>query len=103
MTGAEISHLASFHELRTLRLGLAGRHHEGDAHQLEQGLALLHVLLPHLDAGLEKTRVKKKKTAQWVYFLCFLGFFSFFCFFLFFYIFAQKREFLGFFQFQEYF
>jgi hypothetical protein len=34
-------------------------------------------------------------------FLCF--FFVFFWFFLFFYIFTQKREFLGFFQFQEYF
>jgi hypothetical protein len=41
-------------------------------------------------AGLEKTRVLKKKPAQWVFLV-------------FFYIFAQKREFLGFFQFQEYF
>jgi hypothetical protein len=38
-----------------------------------------------------------QKPAQWV----FLGFF--FCFFLVFFIFAQKREFLGFFQFLEYF
>ncbi len=34
----------------------------------------------------------------WVFWV--FGFFLFFCFF---YIFAQKREFLGFFQFQEYF
>jgi hypothetical protein len=46
------------------------------------------------EAGLEKTRVFFIKTQ-------FSGFFwVFFCFF---YIFAQKREFLGFFQFQEYF
>jgi SNF2 family DNA or RNA helicase len=47
-----------------------------------------------LKAGLEKTRVKK---TQWGFF----GFYVYFCFFL--HIFAQKREFLGFFQFQEYF
>jgi hypothetical protein len=35
----------------------------------------------------------KKKPAQWFFF----GFFGFF------YVFAQKREFLGFFQFQNYF
>jgi hypothetical protein len=52
-----------------------------------------------LEAGLEKTQVKKKKTSQ-VGFLVFLGFFGFFGAF---YTFAQKREFLGFFQFQEYF
>jgi hypothetical protein len=40
-------------------------------------------------AGLEKTRVLKKNQPS--------GFFGFF------YIFAQKREFIGFFQFQEYF
>jgi Ser-tRNA(Ala) deacylase AlaX len=45
-------------------------------------------------AGLEKTRVFKKKPAQWVFFV-------FFWFIL--HIFAQRREFLGFFQFQEYF
>jgi SpoVK/Ycf46/Vps4 family AAA+-type ATPase len=39
-------------------------------------------------AGLEKTRIKKKQPS---------GFFGFF------YTLAQKREFLGFFQFQEYF
>jgi hypothetical protein len=50
-----------------------------------------------LEAGLEKIPAfLKKNPAQWV-FLWFLGFFGFF------YIFAQKREFLGFFQFQEYF
>ncbi len=66
--------LSSFDELRTLRLCLAGRHHEGDAHQLEQGLALLHVLLPHLDAGLEKTRVKKKQSSGFFgVYLVFLG------------------------------
>jgi hypothetical protein len=48
-------------------------------------------------AGLEKTRVKKKKQPSgffWVFwlFLGFLGLFGFF------YIFAQKREFLGFFS-----
>jgi hypothetical protein len=47
----------------------------------------------------EKTRVGKnpvfyiKKPAQWVFFFL-VGVFD---------IFAQKREFLGFFQFQEYF
>jgi hypothetical protein len=51
------------------------------------------------EAGLEKTWVSKKQTRP----VGFLGFFRGFCFFLFFYIFAQKREFLGFFQFQEYF
>ncbi len=45
-------------------------------------------------AGLEKTRFFLKKTQP-------SGFFWVLCFF--FYIFAQKREFLGFFQFQEYF
>jgi chromosome segregation ATPase len=48
-------------------------------------------------AGLEKTRVFKKKPAQWVFFV----FFVFFCFFI--YICPEKREFLGFFQFQKYF
>jgi hypothetical protein len=43
----------------------------------------------------------KKKPAQWV-FLFFLVFLVFLVFFIFLYIFAQKREFLGFFQFQEY-
>jgi hypothetical protein len=38
--------------------------------------------------------LKKKKPAPWVF--CFFGIF-------FLYIFVQKREFLGFFQFQEYF
>jgi hypothetical protein len=64
-------------------------------------------------AGLEKTCFKKP--GQWVFFVGFLGFFLvfwgflFFCFFWFFVffwvfkIFAQKREFLGFFLFQEYF
>jgi hypothetical protein len=54
-------------------------------------------------AGLEKTRVfLKRKPAQWFFcfFLVFLGFFfwggGFFVIFL--YIFAQKREFLGFFS-----
>jgi hypothetical protein len=47
-----------------------------------------------LEPGLEKTRLKKKQPAQWV----FLGFLWFV-----FYIFAQKKEFLGFTQFQEYF
>jgi hypothetical protein len=51
-------------------------------------------------AGLEKTLVFKKNQHS--------GFFWVFCFFcwvfgFFLYIFSQKREFLGFFQFQEYF
>jgi hypothetical protein len=45
-------------------------------------------------AGLEKNRVKKKTSP--VFFLVFFWVFWVF------YIFAQKREFLGFFQFQEY-
>ncbi len=49
----------------------------------------------HLAAGLEKTRVILKRTSP--------VFFFFFFFFWFFHIFAQKREILGFFQFQEYF
>ena len=56
----------------------------------------LRVLRHGLEAGLEKTRLKKKP-AQWVI-LLFWFFWVFF-----FYIFAQKREFLGFIQFQEYF
>ncbi len=50
------------------------------------------VPLGGLLAGLQETRVKKKTSP--------VGFFGFFGFF---YIFAQKREFLGIFQFQEYF
>jgi hypothetical protein len=49
-----------------------------------------------LQAGLEK------KPAE-CFFFFFFGFFGFYGFFGFFYIFAQKRKFLGFFQFQEYF
>jgi hypothetical protein len=52
------------------------------------------------EAGLGKTLFKKKNHHSG-FFLGFLGFFWFFGFF-FIYIFAQKREFLGFFQFQEY-
>jgi hypothetical protein len=48
------------------------------------------------EAGLDKTQ---PSGFFWV-FLVFLGFFGFFGFF---YILAQKREFLGFFQFHEYF
>jgi hypothetical protein len=58
----------------------------------------------HEKAGLEKTRVSKLKTQPSGFFVClfFLGFLGGFSVFL--YIFAQKREeFLGFFQFQEYF
>jgi hypothetical protein len=44
-----------------------------------------------------KNPVKKKNPAQWV----FLRFFGFFL--VFFYIYSPRREFLGFFQFQEYF
>jgi len=50
-------------------------------------------------AGLEKTWVFLKNPAQWV-FMVFYGFFGFFVFFLlffWFFIFAQKREFSGFF------
>ena len=44
----QLSHLASLDQLGTLGLGLTGGRHVGDAHQLEQGLALLHMLLTHL-------------------------------------------------------
>jgi uncharacterized membrane protein YqiK len=71
-------------ELELLRSGLDARTRQEVA-DLER----------RLKAELEKTRDLKKKKTQWV--------FLFFCFFLFFFIFAQKREFLGFFQFQEYF
>jgi hypothetical protein len=50
-----------------------------------------------IEVGLEKPGFKKKKTSP-------VGFFWYFwVFWFFFYIFAQKREFLGFFQYQEYF
>ena len=49
-----LSHLASLDQLGTLGLGLTGGRHVGDAHQLEQGLALLHMLLTHLNS-LEET------------------------------------------------
>ncbi len=55
-----------------------------------------------LVAGLERTQVFFFNPAQWVFWVIWF-FFGFFGFFGFFYIFAQKREFLGFFQFQEYF
>jgi hypothetical protein len=50
---------------------------------------LSHHIACHVEAGLEKTRIKKNKPG---------GFFRVFWFF-----FAQKREFIGFFQFREYF
>jgi hypothetical protein len=52
-------------------------------------------------AGLDKNTgfCKKIQSSGFFVFWVFLFFFVFFCFF---YIFAQKREFLGFFQFQEY-
>ncbi len=46
---------------------------------------------------------KKPSPVDFFGFFVFFCFFLFFLFFVFFYIFAQKREFLGFFQFQEYF
>jgi hypothetical protein len=60
-----------------------------------------------LATGLEKPRFFFNP-AQWAFlgFLGFLGlsrFLGFLGVFWFFYIYAQKREFLGFFQFQEYF
>ncbi len=64
---------------------------------IKAGLDTHEAGVDDLDAGLEKTR-KKKKPAQW-FFWGFLGSFGFFVF----YTFSQKREFLGFFQFQEYF
>jgi hypothetical protein len=51
----------------------------------------------HLEAGLEKNGFKKNSPVG------FLGLFGFFGYFGVFYIFAQKREFLELFQFQEYF
>jgi hypothetical protein len=59
-------------------------------------LADLLLLADRYEAGLEKTRVSlKKKSAQWVFWV--FGFFGVFS------TFAQKREFLGFLQSQEYF
>jgi hypothetical protein len=52
-----------------------------------------------LSEGWKKPGFFKKTPAQWV----FLGFWVFWFFWFFFDIFAQKREFLGFFQFQKYF
>ncbi len=57
---------------------------------------------------MEKTRVFKKKPAQWAFFGGF-GFFGIFVFFVFFvvffgffeFFFTQKREFLGFFSFKK--
>ncbi len=51
------------------------------------------------EAGLEKTRFKKK-TSPVVFFLGFWVFLSFFCFFLYL---PRRESFLGLFQFQEYF
>jgi SNF2 family DNA or RNA helicase len=51
-----------------------------------------------LKAGLEKTRFFFFKPSRVGFFCVFFGFFA-----VFLHIFAQKREFLGFFQFQEYF
>jgi hypothetical protein len=66
--------------------------------QLEQRITGLQA---QLKAGLEKTRFFFNP-AQ--YFFWFFGLFLWFLgFSVYFYIFAQKREFLGFFQFQEYF
>ncbi len=52
-----------------------------------------------LNPGLEKTRVKKKTSP--VGFLVFWFFGGFLGFFVFIYIFAQKREFLGFYSFKN--
>lgn len=43
------THLAVLDQLRTLRLSLTGRVNVRDAHKLEQRLAVLVVLLGHLD------------------------------------------------------
>ncbi len=64
----------------------------------ELGAVLLGLAAQLLLPGLEKPGFLKKKNQPsgfffWVFWV-FLGFF---------YIYAQKREFLGFFQFQEYF
>jgi hypothetical protein len=75
-------------ELELLRSGLDARTRQEVA-DLER----------RLKAGLEKIRNYKKKTAQWVL-LFTRGFFGFLGFF---YIYLPRREFLGFFQFQEYF
>jgi hypothetical protein len=73
--------------------------HEGDGlHHAETDQE--HVRLPVGRVG--KNPGFKKKPAQCFFFLVFLVFWVF-CLFWFFYIFAQKREFLGFSQFQEYF
>jgi hypothetical protein len=53
--------------------------------------------------GWRKPGVLKKKPAQWVFLVFLVFFFGVLVFFWFFYLFAQKREFLGFFQFQEFF
>jgi hypothetical protein len=70
-----------------------------------QALAATHYNVPgrrssSLKAGLEKTRVFKQITQPSGFFWFFLGFLGFLWFF---YKFFQKRKFLGFFQFQEYF
>ncbi len=62
-----------------------------------------HVKTVHRKAGLEKNPVLLKDPAHWVFLVYFFCFFLFFLYFFVFFIFAQKREFLGFFQFQEYF
>jgi hypothetical protein len=51
-----------------------------------------------MEAGLEKTHFFFKPSP-----VVFLGFLGFFFVVVFFYIFVRKGEFLGFFQFQEYF
>jgi hypothetical protein len=75
-----------------------------DGHTGSQLVHILQLVVKHHKAGLEKPGFEKK-TAQWVFFG---GVFWVFCFFLWFFwfffnIFVQKREFLGFYPFQEYF
>jgi hypothetical protein len=66
----------------------------------QNGILRFKFYFHFLQAGLEKTRVFKKKSSP-VFFFCFLGFFWDFWFL---YIYLPRREFfLGFFQFQEYF
>jgi hypothetical protein len=92
-----------FERVHRLGLALGSRHHQYRLRPQQPGAGALlqrprqHSLklwtyLIHLTAGLEKTRVKKKTQP--------CGVFGVFCVFL---GFAQKREFLGFFQFREYF
>jgi hypothetical protein len=94
------------HDLEELALQVRVQGLHGVGQPVEQGEALHGyengVGGPALEQGWKKPEFFLNKKTSPVGFLVFLVFFSFFLFFFgFFYIFAQKREFLGFFSFKN--